>query len=263
MLNTRMRDVWANGGIAYGSWCGFGNLGVAESIAAVDYDFNCLDTQHGGMAYETSLDLLHVIDRAVGTPTVRVPWNEPGVIGKSLDAGANAIIVPMVNTVEQAQAAVSYAFYGPKGARSWGPVRASMRSAGHTPATANEANILIPMIETNEAMTNLDSILAVDGVDAIYVGPADLSITLGLPPGNNDGMPAFDEALAFIVERCNNAGVVAGIHANPGLAERRAEQGFRMITVGHDSVLLRASLSSALNESRGVKPESQDTTALY
>jgi 4-hydroxy-2-oxoheptanedioate aldolase len=263
MLNTRMREVWARGEVAFGSWCAFGNIGVAESIAAVDYDFNCIDTQHGGAGYETSLELLNVIDRGVGTPTVRVPWNEPGIIGKTLDAGANAVIVPMVNTVEQAQAAVSYALYNPRGVRSWGPARADMRQSGYTPETANEANVLIPMIETTEAMRNLDDILAVDGVDAIYVGPADLSITLGLPPGNNDDEPAFTEALEYIVDRCNNAGVVAGIHSTPALSALRVEQGFRMITVGHDSVLLRAALSTALATSRGDAPATGDATPLY
>lgn len=236
---------------------------MAESIAAVDFDYNCLDTQHGGLGYERSLDLLNVIDRGVGTPTVRVPWNEPGIIGKSLDAGANAVIVPMVNTVEQAQAAVSSAYYNPKGSRSWGPARASMRQAGYSAGNANEANLLIPMIETTEAMSNLDEILAVDGVDAIYVGPADLSITLGLPPGNNDDEAAFTEALEFIVDRCNNAGVVAGIHANPSLAHLRAEQGFRMITVATDSVLLRSALSAALADSQGADAGAADTNSMY
>lgn len=258
-----MRETWANGGVAYGSWCGFGNISVAESIAAVDFDFNCLDTQHGGLGYEASLDLLNVIDRGAGTPTVRVPWNEPGIIGKSLDAGANALIVPMVNTVEQAQAAVASAFYSPKGSRSWGPARTSMRQAGYSAENANDANLLIPMIETTEAMSNLDEILAVDGVDAIYVGPADLSITLGLPPGNNDDEASFTEALEFIVDRCNNAGVIAGIHANSALAQRRAEQGFRMITVATDTVLLRSALAAALADSKGASSAATDTNSLY
>ena len=169
----------------------------------------------------------------------------------------------MVNTVEQAQAAVSYALYNPRGVRSWGPARADMRQSGYTPEAANEANVLIPMIETTQAMRNLDDILAVDGVDAIYVGPADLSITLGLPPGNNDDEPAFTEALQYIVDRCNNAGVVAGIHSTPALSALRVEQGFRMITVGHDSVLLRAALSTALATSRGDAPATGGATPLY
>ncbi len=250
MLNTRLREVWANGDVAYGSWCGFANIGIAESIAAVDFDYNCIDTQHGGIGYEGSLDLLNIIDRGVGTPTARVPWNEPGIIGKTLDAGANAVIVPMVNTVEQAQAAVSSAYYAPKGTRSWGPARRDMRSEGYTPEAANAANLIIPMIETTEAIENLDEILAVDGVDAIYVGPADLSITLGLPPGNNDDSPVFTEALTTIADRCKAAGVIAGIHASASLADLRAEQGYRMITVATDSVLFRSALASALAESK-------------
>jgi len=263
MLNTRMRDVWANGEVAYGSWSGFPNVGIAESIAALDFDFNCIDTQHGGVGYEGSLELLNVIDRGVGTPTLRVPWNEPGIIGKSLDAGANAVIVPMVNTAEQAHAAVSYAYYPPMGARSWGPARAGMRGASYTPDSANSANLIIPMIETAEAIRNLDGILAVSGVDAVYVGPADLSITLGLPPRNNDDAPEFTEALLTIVDRCNNAGVIAGIHSNPALAGLRAEQGFRMITVATDSAILRAGLAAALADSKGTRSAGQDDNSMY
>ena len=138
-----------------------------------------------------------------------------------------------------------------------------MRSAAHTPQAANDINILIPMIETTQALDNLDAILAVDGVDAIYVGPADLSITLGLPPGNNDDEPAFTEALTLIVDRCNNAGVVAGIHATPALAARRAEQGFRMITVATDTVLLRGALGSALSTARGAETAAGGSGAMY
>lgn len=263
MLNTRMREVWADGGVAYGSWCGFANIGIAESIAAVDFDYNCIDTQHGGLGYEGSLDLLNVIDRGAGTPTVRVPWNEPGIIGKTLDAGANAVIVPMVNTAEQARAAVSYAYYAPVGARSWGPARRGMRHDSYTPEAANAANLIIPMIETTEAIANLDEILAVDGVDAIYVGPADLSITLGLPPGNNDDEPAFTEALTTIADRCNAAGVIAGIHASPALAALRAEQGYRMITVATDSVLIRSALAAALADSKGGSSTAGGANAMY
>ncbi len=119
------------------------------------------------------------------------------------------------------------------------------------------------MIETVEAISNLDDILAVPGIDAIYVGPADLSITLGLKPGNNDGDSTFDDALATIVAGCRKAGVVPGIHATAALVERRLEQGFRMITVTSDTLAMRSSLVADLATARGARPADAKSGAMY
>jgi 4-hydroxy-2-oxoheptanedioate aldolase len=188
-----------------------------------------------------------------GTPIARVPWNEPGIIGKMLDAGIQGVIVPMVNTVAEAQALVRAARYAPAGSRSFGPVLAGMRQANYI-NWATDGVAVIPMIETVEAVSNLDDILAVPGIDAVYVGPADLSVSLGLPPGNNDDRTEFTEALETIVKGCQNAGVVPGIHASAALVERRLEQGFRMITVTSDMLALRGGLAADLATARGAKP---------
>jgi 4-hydroxy-2-oxoheptanedioate aldolase len=119
------------------------------------------------------------------------------------------------------------------------------------------------MIETVEAIANIDDILAVPGIDAIYVGPADLSITLGLPPGNNDGADKFDDALATIVTACRKAGIVPGIHATAALIERRLEQGFRMITVTSDMLAMRSSLVADLATARGARPAEAKSGAMY
>jgi len=191
-----------------------------------------------------------------------VPWNEPGIIGKMLDAGIEGIIVPMVNTVAEAQAVVRAGRYAPIGARSFGPVIAGMRRSNHFD-WAGDGIALIPMIETLEAISNLDDILAVPGIDAIYVGPADLSITLGLKPGNNDGEAKFDDALATIVKGCQNAGIVPGIHATAALVEKRLEQGFRMITVTSDALAMRGSLVADLETARGAKSGAAKSGAMY
>ncbi len=134
--------------------------------------------------------------------------------------------MPMVNSAEEAAAAVTAGRYPPAGGRSWGPVVAGLRASGGA-ADANERIAIIPMIETVTALEHLDDILAVPGVDAIYVGPADLSISLGLTPGNNDGEAAFDEALATIVAGCRRHGVVAGIHSTGALDAATARAGLR------------------------------------
>jgi 4-hydroxy-2-oxoheptanedioate aldolase len=205
--------------------------------------------------------MIQAIELSGGTPIVRVPWNEPGIIGKSLDAGAHGVIVPMVNTREQAEAVVRSARYVPDGARSWGPVMAGMRHADNREwAGANVA--VIPMIETTEAIANLDDILSVPGVDAIYVGPADLAISLGLGPSGNDGNPIFDDALAAIVDGCRRHSVVPGIHSTGALTPLRRKQGFRMITVTSDALALRAGYGSELAAAHG-EPGTEASGALY
>jgi 4-hydroxy-2-oxoheptanedioate aldolase len=114
------------------------------------------------------------------------------------------------------------------------------------------------MIETTEAIENLDEILGVPGVDAIYVGPADLSLTLGLEPGNNDGEDAFDEALSTIAAGCAARGIVAGIHATGALARKRFATGYSMVTVGSDLAAARAGLRRELDEARAVEDTSVD-----
>jgi 4-hydroxy-2-oxoheptanedioate aldolase len=168
----------------------------------------------------------------------------------------------MVNSAAEAQALVRAGRYAPIGARSFGPVVAGMRRANHYD-WAGDGIALIPMIETVEAIANLDEILSVPGIDAIYVGPADLSITLGLPPGNNDGNSKFDEALATIVAGCRKAGIVPGIHATAALIERRLEQGFRMITVTSDMLALKGSLVTDLATARGAQPATEKSGAMY
>jgi len=247
---TSLRDRWATGEETLGFWLSIPNAMTAEITARQSVDYVCIDTQHGVIDYLASVTMIQAVELGGGTPIVRVPWNEPGIIGKSLDAGAHGVIVPMVNTREQAEAVVRAARYVPDGARSWGPVIAGIRHPDNR-TWAGDTIAVIPMIETVEAISNLDEILSVAGVDAIYVGPADLSISLGLEPGNNDGNPVFDDALATIVDACVRHGVVPGIHASGSLSGLRKEQGFRMITIGSDALAMGAGFAAELAAARG------------
>ena len=247
---TSLREMWAGGDETLGLWLSTASFVTAEITARQSVDYVCVDTQHGVVDYLQSASLIQVIELAGGTPIVRVPWNEPGIIGKTLDAGAHGVIVPMVNTREQAEAVVRAARYAPDGSRSWGPVMAGLRHADNR-AWAADHIAVIPMIETTEALANLDDILSTPGIDAIYVGPADLSVSLGLAPYGNDGNPVFDDALATIVEGCRRHGVVPGVHSTGVLTPRRREQGFRMITVTSDGLAMRAGYASELAAARG------------
>ena len=254
MRSNPMRERWAAGEAALGGWLGIPSAFSAEIVARCDFDYVCVDTQHGLTDYSDSWQMLQAVNLGSATPIVRVPWNEPGVIGKSLDAGARGIIVPMVNTRAQAEAAVRACRYAPEGGRSYGPARVSRQEGADYYPNANADVAVIPMIETVEAISNLDDILSVPGVDAIYVGPADLSVTLGLPPGNNDGAPAFDDALQAIVAGCVRHRVIAGCHTASELCPRRIEQGFQMITITSDTVALTRALEDELRRARGQEP---------
>jgi 4-hydroxy-2-oxoheptanedioate aldolase len=244
-MTTTVRDQWSQGATTFGVWLTVPTAEVAETVARVGFDYCCLDLQHGALDYSHASGMIQAVLLAGSSPIVRVPWNEPGIIGKVLDAGSHGVIVPMVNSADEAAAVVRAVRYPPDGARSYGPILASMR-AGSYHQWSNAHVAAIPMIETREAVASIDEILAVPGIDAIYVGPADLSLSLGLNPQNNDGEQAFDDALATIVTACDRAGVIAGIHATPDLAAKRRHQGFRMVTVTNDIIAMRTSLASSL-----------------
>ena len=245
-----LKDLWRDGEASLGAWLSVPSPVTAEAVARSGVDYVCIDTQHGVVEYSDVAAMIQAILFGGSRPIVRVPWNEPGIIGKMLDAGAQGVIVPMVNSVEEAAAVVRSCRYAPDGARSFGPALAAPRVDGDYVAWARENVAVIPMIETTQAVAALDDILAVEGIDAVYVGPADLSLTLGLPPGNNDDDESFTSALATICAACERAGVVAGIHSTCALTPSRLAAGFRMITVTADMVAMRIGLTSELARAR-------------
>ncbi len=252
-----MMKTWSDGGSTLGLWLSSTESWTAElaSLSLADelgIDYINIDMQHGLSDYRELFVMLQVMSASNATVTVRVPWNDPGIIGKVLDAGAMGVIVPMVNTAEQAQQVVSSCHFAPLGSRSHGPVRAKAVFGDDYVATANANIACIPMIETAEAVQNLDEILAVGGMDAVYVGPADLSLTLGLEPApDHPDDASFNEALATIVEKTAAAGVVAGIHSTENLVKKRLDQGFRMVTVTSDIGAFTSGLKRAFTIARG------------
>jgi 4-hydroxy-2-oxoheptanedioate aldolase len=257
-----LREMWNSGEPTLGGWLSVPSAVTAEATARVGFDYVCIDTQHGAIEYSDAVALVQAILLGGSRPIIRVPWNEPGIIGKMLDAGAHGVIVPMVNSVEEAEAAVRACRYTPDGARSFGPAMASMRADGAYVDWAADHVAVIPMIETTQAIAQLDDILAVPGIDAIYVGPADLSLTLGLPPKNNDDSPAFIEALETVVAGCKRAGIVPGIHSSGELTPKRLEMGFQMVTVCTDLLAMNLGLKSELAKARGESGSSAGS-ALY
>lgn len=250
-MSDHVRSVWASGATALGAWISSREPLLAETAAVSGYDYVCIDMQHGMTSFEHVVTMLSAMARTPTTPIVRVPWNEPGIIGRTMDAGAFGVIIPMVNTAEEARRAVSSCFYFPKGERSMGPAGVSARVGreGYF-GTANDKMLCIPMIETKQAVENLDEILAVPGIDAVYVGPADLSITYGLAPKADQDDVEWNAALERIVKRCEAHGVVPGIHADATLAPKRSALGFRLITVGFDLTPAMVALRSDVKRAR-------------
>ncbi|MCH6555437.1 MAG: 2,4-dihydroxyhept-2-ene-1,7-dioic acid aldolase [Chloroflexi bacterium] len=234
MRENAVKRLWQEDKPALGGWLSIGNTFSAEVMAAQDLDWLCLDMQHGVIGYDTAVPMLQTISATGVTPIVRVPWCEPAMIMKMLDAGAYGIIVPLVNDRAQAEAAAAACRYPPRGIRSHGPTRAAYYAGFDYLAHANDEVLCIPQIETVEAMENLDDILSVPGIDAAYIGPMDLTISMGITPEQDGEAEEYVQARKRIVESCHKHGVVPGVHSNPGVAVKRIEEGFRLIRITGD-----------------------------
>jgi 4-hydroxy-2-oxoheptanedioate aldolase len=241
MRENRLRTLWKNDQAAVNGWLAIPNSFAAETMAHQGWDTLTIDLQHGVLDYQAMVTMLQAISTTATVPVVRVPWLEPGIIMKTLDAGAYGVICPMVNTREDAQKLVAYTHYAPRGTRSFGPVRAVLYGGADYPAQANDTIVVFAMIETAQALDNLDAILSVEGLDAIYIGPSDLSLALGCKPTFDDVDPPVAQAIDHIVERARAHGIVAGIHnGRPDVARARIAKGFRFVTIGSDARLLAA-----------------------
>jgi len=237
----------------FGYWVVLDSPVSTERLARVGYDYICFDAQHGLLAYPGVLAGLMAVDaggRSVGL--VRVGANDPFHIGQALDAGAVGVIVPLVNTADDAARALAAATYPPSGVRSYGPMRSGLR-VGPAPVEANPAVVTLAMIETADGLANVEEICAVPGLAGIYVGPSDLRIAVGGASAWDESVnDVFDSALVRIQNAAARAGVAAGIHTTSGAqAARRLDQGFTFATVSSDLDHLEAAAAHHLAAARG------------
>lgn len=246
---------FAAGGNAVNGWCAIPSTVTAEIIGRAGFDMVTVDMQHGLIDYQAALTMCQVLQGLPAPALVRVPWNEPGVIMKCLDAGFSGLICPMINTEADARRLVDAARYAPLGSRSFGPTRANLVHGATYARSANEAVLLFAMIETREAMSNLDAILGVDGIDGVYVGPSDLGLSLGYEPTLEPTAPEVIEAIAAIATRARAAGRIAGVHTgSASMVKAMLGQGFQFASLLTDVRLFANALSRSLAEVR-------DTTA--
>ena len=254
MIANRLKQLWAEGKPTLNGWCSIGNSFTAEIMAAQGFDSLTVDMQHGALDYSALLPMVQAMRASGATLLARVPWNEPGIIMKALDAGAYGIICPMVNTAQDAARFVSYLRYPPLGQRSFGPTRVSFAAGPNYGGEANDNMIALAMIETAEAMANLDAIAATPGLDGLYIGPADLTISLSggrLAAGFDREEPEMVDAIQRILAACKTNGIAAGLHCGtPDYAARAIGWGFNLTTVGSDARFLAAAAGGVVTRFR-------------
>lgn len=226
---------------------------ATERLANLGYDYVCLDGQHGFLGYTGLRNGLLAIDAAPGDTVglVRVEANDITPIGRALDAGAAGVIVPLIDTAADAAEAVASVRYPPAGRRSFAPNRSALR-LGTRPADANATNVVIAMIETATALSEVDAICATPGLDGVYVGPSDLSLAVGGAfPMDPAILDRFEEAVTTVRESAAQAGIAAGIHTRDGeTAARRLAEGFTFASIASDLSHLEQSARGHLDAAR-------------
>lgn len=259
MRPNKVKQIWKDGGAVVNGWLHIPSSWSAEVMAHQGFDSLVVDLQHGMMNFESSVSMFQAISTTDTVPMARIPWNEPGIAGKLMDAGAYGIICPMVNTQSECEAFVGAMRYFPDGYRSRGPTRATVYAGSDYAQHANQEVIAMAMIETKTAVDNVADIVSVPHLDGIYVGPGDLSLTLGCKKvGADIDEPIFNEAIDTILAACKDAGVVAGIHCGaPSYARRMIEKGFQFVTLSSDTGLLGQIAKKVVAETRGESGESE------
>lgn len=247
-----LRKLWDSDRPMLGGWCAIPSAISAEVLGVVGFDWVVIDAQHGLIDYHDLPVMIPALSNAGVPAIVRVPWNEPSVIMKALDAGAQGVIVPMVNSPEEARAAAEACRFPPHGIRSWGPARPTLYAPDYTPDTANRQVICAVMVETVTAVERIDEILAVPGIDAVFVGPSDLGISAGFLPSADPVDPEHVRLIRAALKACQSRGIIAGIACgNAALARRWRDEGFRMLALPSDMSLLSAAAEQVLRDAGG------------
>ena len=248
MRANRLQELLARDELALTGWVSTGNALVAELLGHSGYDAVTVDLQHGMFGLDAAIACLQAVSATPAVPLARCRSNDLAEIGHLLDAGAYGIICPSIDTPDDAARFVAACRYPPRGRRSYGPTRAVLYGGPDYVAGADDTVLALGMVESASALDHLDAILAVDGLDAVYVGPSDLAVSNGWEvPGGGPLDTELADALVHIVTRAGAAGVPAGIFAqNLDHAVQCASWGYRLITPGSDVGLLRAAATERI-----------------
>ena len=229
---NNLLNIWSKNKAVINAWLSIPNSFTAEAFGKMGWDSVTIDMQHGQNDYSTAIPMVQAIANSNAVPMVRVPWNEPGIIMKMLDLGVMGIIAPMINTKKDCEDFISYCYYPPIGQRSFGPMRAQLIHGENYFQNANKNILSFAMIETKQAIENLDEILSVDGLTGVYIGPADMSSSYGLPPKFDVREDPVFSNIKLISEKAKKFGKIAGIHN--GSTDYAKE----MINIGYDLVTI-------------------------
>lgn len=264
MRPNKLKQLWSEDKTVLNAWLHIPNSWSAEIMAHQGYDSITLDLQHGPFGFEAAVTMLQAISTTDAVPLARVPWNEPGIIMKMLDVGVYGIICPMINNRAECEQFVQACRYHPEGYRSIGPTRARVYSGADYQQHANREMLTIAMIETAEALQNVDEIVSTTGLDAVYIGPADLSITLDGTKEPDFTDPVLLDAFDRILTACQKYGVQCGVHtAAVADAHKAIELGFRLVTVKSDGALLAAAAQEVIKGVKGFKASGHADKSMY
>ena len=252
MRENRVRTIWEQGGAAVNGWLAIPHAFSAETMANAPFDSVTVDTQHGMVDFPDAVPMFAAMSAYAPTPLARAPWNDPAAIMKLLDAGAYGVICPMINTAEECARFVGACRYAPAGYRSFGPARGLLYGGPDYAAKANETIVAMAMIETAEAVDNVEEIMSVPGLDGVYIGPNDLAISLGNPPNPEPTAANTVEACETVLACAKRRGLAAGMHTPSGASARdKIDKGYRFVTIANDARLLAAAAADEIAAARG------------
>lgn len=248
---NKLREIWASKGAAVAGWLQMPGALHAEALARCGYDAIVIDLQHSPIDFQAAIAMIAAIEHGGAEPIVRVKWNTPSEIMQLLDMGAYGVIAPMINTVQDAELLASSLHYPPRGQRSFGPRRPALRFGSNYWRSASDTLVALAMVETREAIENIDGILRVDGIDGVFIGPTDLSISLGQDPLVDSRNPVVVDAIEFIRAKAHAASKRVGIFCGSGkYASEKVQEGFDLVTVAPDLNMLTAAARSVIEEAR-------------
>ncbi|KUI28241.1 aldolase [Mycobacterium sp. IS-1496] len=257
----RLRDALDEKAPVFGGWVVGPTATGPEAFAAAGYDYLGIDCQHGYLGDAGAAAMLRGLEHLPIATVVRLPTADAAPIGRVLDAGADAVVIAMVESADEAAAAVAATRYPPSGVRSYGPLRPSL---GHNTADLQNRADVFAMIETTQGLSAVGDICAVPGLGGLYVGPADLAISMGYGPTSAWREPEVRNAMTHIAAAAAAAGVVPGVHAGSGAVGKDAvDMGFRMITLASESQALRRGAAAHLAEARSTAPQASPTSGGY
>ena len=248
-MRNNLLEIWKNNLPAINAWLSLPNSFAAEAFGKMGWDSITIDMQHGQTDYQSSIPMLQSLNTSNSVPMVRVSWNEPGRIMRMLDLGVMGIIAPMINNKNDCEKFVSYCYYPPIGQRSFGPMRAQLIHGSDYFNTANRNILSFAMIETEEAVKNIDEILAVPNLTGVYVGPADMSSSYGLQPKFDVKEDPIFSNIKLIAKKAKEHGKIAGIHnGTTAYAKEMISLGYKLVTISSDFKAMTTFAQNVVND---------------